>query len=332
MKNKNLLHLLYLLLIASMLFLNIGCSEDETTAPPATVDETDLLVKYLEANGDFINTSAPAMIAASDVYTNVITLAKDWPIIDIRAAADFTAGHIDGAVNVTLADLVNYYKNNNLETKEKVVITCYTGQSAAWGTTVLRMLGYSNVFDLKYGMSSWNEQFANRWRNSIGNGKAAQFVTTNYPKPAVGNLPVLSTGKTTGAEILEARIQTLLTEGFGAASISNGDLYLNLSNYFIVNYWSLDHYNWGHIEGAIQYTPKSDLKLSTNLKTLPTDKPIVVYCYTGQTSGHVAAYLRLLGYNAKSLSFGVNAMSYDNMPGTKWLETDVNDYPFVTGN
>lgn len=332
MKNKNLYHLIYLLIVASMLFVNIGCSDDETTQPPATIDESDLLVKYLEGNGDFINTAAPAMITASDVYTNVILQSKDWPVIDVRAAADFAAGHIDGAVNVTLAELVNYYRTNNLQNKEKVVVTCYTGQSAAWGITLLRMLGFNNVFDLKFGMCSWNNQFASRWRNSVGNGRAASFVTTNYPKPAAGNLPVLATGKTTGAEILEARIQAVLAEGYSPASISNNDLYLNLSNYFIVNYWSADHYNWGHIEGAVQYTPKADLKLDASLKTLPTDKPVVIYCYTGQTSSHVAAFLRVLGYNAKSLSFGVNAMSYDNMPGTKWLETDVNDYPYVTSN
>lgn len=332
MKKKNLFYLLYLLIIASMLFVNIGCSDDETTEPPVTVNESEVLAQFLEGNGDFINTVAPAMIAASDVYTNVILQNKDWPVIDVRAATDFAAGHIEGAVNVALGDLVNYYKTNNLQNKEKVVVTCYTGQSAAWGVTLLRLLGYNNVFDLKFGMCSWHEQFASRWRNAIGNGKAAQFVTTNYPKPAAGNLPTLSTGKTTGAEILEARIQAVSVEGYSPCSITNNDLYLNLSNYFIVNYWPVDQYNWGHIEGAVQYTPKSDLKLATFLKTLPLNKTIVVYCYTGQTSSHVAAFLRVLGYDAKSLSFGVNAMSYDNMPGTKWLETDVNDYPYVTGN
>jgi rhodanese-related sulfurtransferase len=330
MKKKNLFYLLYLLIVASMLFVNIGCSDDETTEPPVTVDESDLLVKYLEGNGDFINTNAPAMKTASDVYTNVFLQNKDWTIIDVRAAADYAAGHIEDAVNVSLGEIVNYYRTNNLQNKEVVVVTCYTGQSAAWGVSLLRLLGFNNVYDLKFGMTSWNEQFASRWRNSIGNGKAAQFVTTNYPKPAAGNLPVLQTGKTTGAEILEARVQAVLAEGFSPCSITNSDLYLNLNNYFIVNYWSTDHYNWGHIEGAIQYTPKSDLKLNTNLKTLSVDKPVVVYCYTGQTSAHVAAFLRVLGYNAKSLAFGVNAMSYDDMPGTKWLESDVNDYPYVS--
>jgi rhodanese-related sulfurtransferase len=55
------------------------------------------------------------------------------------------------------------------------------------------------------------------------------------------------------------------------------------------------------------------MKLSADLKTLPTDETIVVYCYTGQTSAALAAYLRILGYDAVTLLFGTNAMIYDTM-------------------
>jgi rhodanese-related sulfurtransferase len=328
MKNK-LFQLLYLLMVSSILFLYTGCSEDSATDPTPQVNESEELLKYLEANGDFMNTACPALINASDVYTAMQT-SKDWPIIDLRTAAHFSSeGRIQGAVNVLPADLVTYYRANNLQNKERVILVCYTGQTAGWATSILRMLGYSNVFDMKYGMCSWNDHFASRWRNAVGNGRAGQFTTTNFPKPAAGQLPVLSTGKTTGAEILEARVQALLAEGFTAASMTQADLFQNLGGYFIVNYWSVDHYNAGHIEGSIQYTPKADLKLNAAIKTLPTDKPITVYCYTGQTSAHVAAILRALGYNAKSLNYGVNGMNYDNMPGTKWSNNDIMDYPFV---
>jgi rhodanese-related sulfurtransferase len=149
---------------------------------------------------------------------------------------------------------------------------------------------------------------------------------------AAGNLPTLSTGKTTGVEIRDARLATVLTEGFGVASIDRTTLYANLSNYYIVNYWSLADYTIGHIEGAIQYTPKNDLKLAQFLKTLPTNKTIVVYCYSGHTSSFIAPYLRTLGYDAKSLLYGTNNLFYNSMPGTKWGVGDGNtcmNYPVV---
>lgn len=328
MKTKNLL---YLLTLVAFLFFSTACSKDDESnpiEPTPSVNEAEVLVQYLEQSGDFINTAAPAMIKASDVYNNILTGSSQY-VIDIRSSADFATGHIEGAVNVTTADLLNHYKTKNLSTYGKVVIACYSGQTAGWATSALRLLGYSNVFDLKWGMSSWNAAFASKWQNSISNVRASDMVKTPTAKNAAGELPTLNTGATEGAVILEARIEAVLQEGFTPAAVSNSAVYSNLSNYYILNYWSEADYNWGHIEGAVQYTPNQDLKLATNLKTLPTNKTIVVYCYTGQTSAHVATYLRALGYDAKSLLYGVNGMSYDNMPGTKFLDTEIHDYPFV---
>ena len=101
-------------------------------------------------------------------------------------------------------------------------------------------------------------------------------------------------------------------------------------SYYIVNYWPVAEYDQGHVEGSIQYTPKNDLKLATFIKTLPTNKIIVVYCYTGQTSAQVATYLRLLGYDAKSLQFGANRLFYETVPASKWNEaTEFMNYPVV---
>lgn len=190
---------------------------------------------------------------------------------------------------------------------------------------------------MKWGMSAWNTDFATPWNGAIatGNTYASQFTATTTEKAAAGELPTLNTGKTTGQEILEARVNTLLAEGYGngVAAVTNQVLFGSLANFYIVNYWPAAQYNDpGHIPGAIQYTPKEDIKLSTSLKTLPTDKPIVLYCYTGQTSSFLAAYLRILGYDAKSLLYGANAMIYDKMVEkqmTTFSATEIKGYDYV---
>ena len=53
------------------------------------------------------------------------------------------------------------------------------------------------------------------------------------------------------------------------------------------------------------------------LDTLPTDKPIVVYCWTGQTSAQVTPYLRILGYDAYSMLYGMNGCSFTALPDGK---------------
>ena len=40
---------------------------------------------------------------------------------------------------------------------------------------------------------------------------------------------------------------------------------------------------------------------------------MVTYCYTGQTSAQVTACLRLLGYDAASLMFGVNGFAFQSL-------------------
>ncbi|MFH1195632.1 MAG: rhodanese-like domain-containing protein [bacterium] len=329
----NLRKLFYLFLIIPILFINQACSEDETTEPP-TINETEVLAQYLEGTVNFVNSDkTPAMIAASAVYATLVADPTQQVILDIRSATDYAAGHIEGAVNVALKDIVTYYETNSLASKTTVVVACYSGQTAGFAVGLLRLLGYTNVYDLKFGMCSWNDATASGWKNAIANGNAyaSQFVTTATDKNAAGTLPTLSTGKTTGAEILKARVTALLAtaDPFGDAKISASSVFSGLSSYYIVNYWSATDYATGHIPGAVQYTPKADLNFSTLLKTLPINKPSVVYCYTGQTSAHIAAYLRVLGYDAKSLLYGVNGMSYDAMPGTKFSTADINSYPLV---
>ncbi|MFH1527135.1 MAG: rhodanese-like domain-containing protein [Bacteroidota bacterium] len=301
----------YLFLIIPILFLNVACSEDDDPADP--INEAQVLAEYLETT-NFVTSVAPAMVGADVVEANRLDPNYNQYVIDIRTATDFAKGRIPGAVNVAFSDIVSHYETNNLATKDLVVIACYSGQTAGYATGILRLLGYANVKDLKWGMSSWHVDFA-KWQTGKGNNYTA-FVTDVTAKAAAGNLPKLETGKKTGADILKERVTTILADGFSPAATQTwSTVTANPSNYYIVNYWSADHYALGHIPGAIQYTPgaTSDLTLATALKTLPTDKEIVVYCYTGQTSAHIAVYLRLLGYNAKSLLYGVNAMNYDWM-------------------
>jgi len=321
---------LWTLLFASLLI--VSCEKD-----PAPVNESEVLVKFLESaesplHKDFVNSDMPTIIAADEVKT--LNETNQVYIIDIRAAADFTAGHIKNAHNVAMADLLTHIEGVNLTSYTKVAVVCYTGQTAGFAASLLRIMGYDKVYSMKWGMCSWNSFFASRWNTAIASGNAyqAQFTATETAKNAKGTLPVLSTGKTTGLEILKARVNALLAEGFTPASVNTTTLFGNLSGYYVVNYWTAAQYaDPGHIPGATQYTPKESVKYATDLMTLPTDKPVAVYCFTGQTSAFLVAYLRLLGYDAKSILYGANAMIYDIMVTkqmTVWNTAQIKGYTY----
>lgn len=305
--------LLFIFLLLSVFIYS--CEKDEKDP----VNEAEVLATYLEStesplHKDYVSTDLPSIIAASEVKT--LNETNQVYIIDIRTATDFATGHIKNAHNVAMADILTHIKGVNLSSYTKVAIVCYTGQTAGFAAGLLRFMGYDKVFSMKWGMCAWHSDFAGKWNTAIASGNAyqAQFTATASNKNTAGSLPVLSTGKTTGQEILEARVNALLAEGFTPASVNSQTLFGNLTGYYIVNYWPATQYaDPGHINGAVQYTPKESLKLAADLKTLPTDKPVAVYCYTGQTSAFLAAYLRLLGYDAKSVLFGTNGMIYDKM-------------------
>jgi len=300
-----------------------SCKKDDP------INEAEVLVDYLESNITPNPVSfLPAYIDAAGLQAaNVLDQVY---IIDVRSAIDYAAGHIENAVNVpVLPDIIDHVEATDLSGYDKIAVACYTGQSAAWATALLRLLGYDNAYSLKFGMSGWHPDF-DKWTTNTGNTYFASFETTANAKGTEGDYPEISTGFESGADILDARVDAIVAEDFGAAAITASTVFANLSNYYIVNYWPEAQYlSPGHVPGAINYIPGESFTTATNLKTLPTDKTIVVYCYTGQTSAFMAAYLRLLGYDAKSLKFGANGMIYDNMPASKWVPL-TQGYDYVT--
>lgn len=288
------------------------------------VFESEELVNYVEAVVDV--GSLHSYISAPDLLT-LIGDGNAPYIIDIRKKTHYNnPGHIPGAVNVAPKDILAHVQANVGSMNDDIVVVCYSGQSAAFCTSLLKLAGYSNAKSLLYGMTSWNPA-CDSWTNSTSPYYANFLENTSNDKPSEGDLPDISTGFDNGEDILLSRIGSVLTSGFGAYSIDATIVTDYPDNYFIVNYWpTSDYLNPGHITGAYNYVPGQSLTTSTDLKTLPTDKIIVVYCSTGQNSAFIAAYLGTLGYNVKSLKSGANSMFHGDLPTNNWTEDNINDY------
>lgn len=319
----------WMLAILSVSLILVSCNKEEEP-----LNEAQVLVEYLESVDSplgkyYVNNTMPAITSATDVKTMMATNAVY--IIDIRSETDFADGHIEGAHNVAAGNVLSHVEGINTEDYDKVVIVCYTGQTAAWATSILQLMGYGNVYSMKFGMCSWNAYFANSWNSNTSNMYATQFTSDATDKDAAGALPELSTGMETGQAILESRVSSVLAEGFGAAKVSAAEVFGNLENYYIINYWPAAEYtDPGHIPGAVQYTPKQSIALDADLKTIPADKTVVVYCYTGQNSANLTAYLRIIGYDARSLLFGTNGMIYNEMTTSKWSTDAIMGYEYVS--
>lgn len=334
---KKLFLILALFVSANLFFTSCGSEENKEenkdTAAVVEQSKTELLLEEIVKNGDLINSKkVPTMIKSTAVNE---AAEGTLHIIDIRTGKDFADGHIKGAVNVKMSELLDYVNTIDMGSFEKVVMVCYSGQTASYATSILQMLGYDNVYAMKWGMAGWNKKFSGKWLNNVSDKLVEQLSTEAATKGEKGNLPEFDCQKSSGKDILEARARKVLADGFKPVGVTVDDIVANPGGFYIINYWPAKLYNLGHINGAIQYKPKASLSTQTDLLTLPTDKTIVTYCFTGQHSAFVTAYLRILGYKAKSLKFGansfMNSMMIENEEiGHGFSEKQIHDYPFET--
>jgi rhodanese-related sulfurtransferase len=329
--------ILYKLQLISIVFLIISCGENQPVRESALSPQVafDSLITYIERNGDFVNTSlAPNTISASELYS---WLDSNILVIDTRTEKEFAEAHIYSSVNVPFGQLLNYFETKiNPNGFNRIILVCNSGQTLTYAAAILRLLGYNNVFVLRWGLSSWHRPIAEtRWIAKGSNAYAELLETKPNEKELSGEYPSIVTNEKFGYTILRERAQKLFEMGYRPTTIEVDTLFEMGHNFYIVNYWPEDYYNMGHIPGAIQYEPRTSLSRKTHLSTLPTDRPIVIYCNSGQLSSYVVAYLRLLGYDAYSLSFGTNGFMQgfmrDNAIRTVFTEDEVMNYPVVSG-
>ena len=296
------------------------------------IDEFEILNKYLEANSNYILKDAFPIINADEVKKNLNN--PKYHVIDIRSESWFEYGHIKGAVNLEAENLLDYFEGKiNPHDFEKIILVCYSGQSASYFSGLLRIAGYDNVYSMNWGMSSWREDFAeNAWLKNISNSYDSKISTAEYAKPEAGNHPNLNTGKTEAQDILKARLTELFKLPYKDYIIKPEEVFENSNDYFIVNFTKKENFDSGHIAGAIDYIPGSSLSSTLDLYTLPIDKKIVVYDETGLKTAYVVAYLNVLGYNVGNLAYGANGFMNDKLKRQNmeaFTKKEINMYPVI---
>lgn len=93
------------------------------------------------------------MIKNVDLVDVVANLeAKAFNLIDVREADEYEAGHVPGAVNLPLSELVGRYAE--LKTDEPYHIICQMGGRSAQACAFLDSKGY-DVTNIDGGTAAW---------------------------------------------------------------------------------------------------------------------------------------------------------------------------------
>lgn len=347
--------LLIFLIAPVTLLLFTGCEKDKITAPFSAKTETSAkLLLYLEEEGDIINKQPIPLLTATEVYNNL----NNYLVIDLRESSAFLQGHIQGAKNIGNDSLFNYIKMN-YPRFNKVVLVSASGQSAAYYSALLNLAGFSNVYYLNFGMASWNALFSSVWIDRLNTDPDYSFFShTDYNKRGYSSLPdieLTSSGETM-KELLSQRIDSLVKEGFnedynsiGSKATMMFSLWSNShSNLYTICVGPMMLYNSSpfttntyHLVGTVLYQippGPADFRSVTYLQTLPSKSVISIYSGTGQESSFYTAYLRLLGYDAKSILFGMNDIDYNMLFHSPeivhfaFTTSSIMNYPYVIGS
>jgi rhodanese-related sulfurtransferase len=227
-------------------------------------------------------------------FIEKVKASEEMTILDIRRPEDYEKGHIIGAINMpfgpAIAEGLKYIPEG-----KPVFVYCYTGQTA--GQAVLTM------------------NIAGIYARSVNLGWDLGIVRVEgYEELVTGNLTYLSESVRTIDPMVQAEV-TKYYDGLSAVSdtpfrnykISEEDV-LSIAerkdeDFIILSIRRAVEFRSEHIEGAVNIPFGNET--ADGFSILPKDKKIIVYCYTGQTSGQVTAGLRILGYDAVSMNAGM---------------------------
>jgi rhodanese-related sulfurtransferase len=334
---KKLALLLIGLLIAPTLLLTSCDRGDDPSPGSPTTPAFEIMTDYMTSNGLDIpniltNSAGEKFVVGAPAEADLDAFLNKYYIMDIRTQAAFNSGHIQGAKLVEFTDILTEAENAG---NKPILMVCFSGQTACYATGLLRLYGYSSTRSLKWGMSGWNSATATPWNNKIGADHADGHSNWSYgaaPSNPTFADPTISSFSTSGEAILKERVEAVVAAGFSAATVEGPNVVDNPSNYYINNYFSeTDYAGFGHVAGAHRILP---LTISDGqINNLTPDDEVVNYCYTGQTSAVLVACLRVLGYDAKTMTFGMNGIYNTNTAWTtnQWGgDSNPKNLPLVT--
>ncbi len=126
-------------------------------------DIKSAIVDYYKGLADVSDTMFKNYKISEDMLKTAMDSDTELKIVSIRQPSAYAEGHIEGAINIPWGKGMQEYFGQ-LPQDQKLVVYCYTGQTAGQAVAGLRMLGYDAV-SLNGGMGTpANEPYG--WSNN----------------------------------------------------------------------------------------------------------------------------------------------------------------------
>lgn len=326
---------LMLVVLSLMLFAGLAllpaCGSNET---PAATDPEPVAPSETEAEKPSIDELAELIRVSNDYLSS--EFAKNWVVnpgdlhdllfvqndesfqlIDVREPEHFTAGHIEGSINIPYNKIVDEDQLAKLDPDKTLLLVDYDGSKATGVVLVYSQLGYDAMF-LRFGISGWTKDPA---VYGIDGGVVFDGIGKDYPVTQEGftaeakfDMPVVETGASDVREVVINTTKAFLARGGNSNLITAEELHAKIEagddDFMLFTGISPEHYEFAHIAGAVNL---SRPKLATEevIKKFDPDKTIIFTCYQGHNSGLMQMFLGQLGYDVMAQRFGMSAWTND---------------------
>lgn len=97
-------------------------------------------------------------VISAQKFHDLIIDTDDPQILDVRTPQEYSSGNIEGAVNINIYDSNFEERINELDKSKPVFVYCRSGSRSNKASKILTENGFTMVYDLKGGITSWNLQ------------------------------------------------------------------------------------------------------------------------------------------------------------------------------
>lgn len=236
--------------------------------------------EYYKGLGEVKETKFANYKVAEAELKTMIENNEDFYLLSARSAEDYGNAHIKGAKNVPYGTTM-IENLSSVPKDKKVVVYCYSGQTAGQATAAMRLLGYDAV-SLNGGMG-------------VKSNAPLGWINKGY---TVVSSSTVYNGVVDYYENMPEHIYKIGQQDF-VDKVRAGE------EMVIIDIRSAADYEKGHVQGAINM-PWGTTAISDNMKKIPQDKEVMIYCYSGQTAGQTVMAMNLAGVNARSVNLGFN--------------------------
>jgi rhodanese-related sulfurtransferase len=98
-------------------------------------------------------TNHVTQISAEDLH-DMVTGSEKFVLLDVRAPLEFEDGHVEGAINIPVADLRE--RHTELHKEDVITLVCSSGNRSSLGVSILRQNGFEKLNNVAGGMTGYS--------------------------------------------------------------------------------------------------------------------------------------------------------------------------------